>query len=102
MLSHKAPLDDCLWSPGESNHGLGIFQMKDSGVDVGFESETTPPASNAPRDVTLLKVGSNNQVDNSALLERITNAVKQLRERQQEVKVRVPLSVERIIFRWMI
>ena len=94
MLSRKAPPDDCLWSPGESNRGLGIFQIKDSGVDVGYESETTPPASNAPRDVTLSNVGNNNQADGSALLERITNAVKQLRERQQEFKVRVPLSME--------
>lgn len=87
MLSHKAPLDNYQNLRGW-DRGLGILHMEDSGVDVGYESETTPPASNAPKELELSHVGNTDDpMCSTALLERVTHAIKQLRDRQKEFRV---------------
>lgn len=97
MISHTVPLD-IYQSPLGWSHGLGISRMEDSGVDIGSTNETTPPASNAPKDLEVSPLGNVDSFGGTALLGRVMNVVQQLRCRQQEFKVCVERSAHKISF----
>lgn len=87
ILSKQSLLDRG-WKMSKINQELAISGMKDSAVGVDIGGEATPPASIAPENTRTSNSDVNDQVGDTALVERVMNAVTQLRRRQQEFKVR--------------
>ncbi len=67
--------------------GLGITNTVDAEQLLEATEEVTPPASDAPEQLRLSLVDDHRLGRGSALLERVSQAVAQLRQRQQEFKV---------------
>ncbi len=67
--------------------GLGITNTVDAEQLLEATEEVTPPASDAPEQLRLSLVDDHRLGRGSALLERVSQAVEQLRQRQQEFKV---------------
>ena len=68
--------------------GLGITRELETEQPSEATGEVTPPASEAPDPFRLLAIDNQKTNSDSALLERVAQAVEQLRRRQQEFKVR--------------
>ena len=86
-----------LWSAPEvqqGNAGLGLGILRDSGEEaVDCAGRMTPPASAEPDAPEVVELEPRIQVENeanTALMERLSKAVDQLRQRQEEFKVRAP------------
>lgn len=74
---------------GKKNElGLGITRNFEAEQPSEATGEVTPPASEVPESLRLSAVDDQTTNSDSKLLERVTQAVEQLRRRQQEFKVR--------------
>jgi hypothetical protein len=71
----------------EHECGLGITSRVDAEQLLEATKEVTPPASDAPERLSLSVMDDQRLGHDSALLERVSQAVAQLRQRQQEFKV---------------
>lgn len=71
----------------EHERGLGITSAVDTEQLLEATQEVTPPASDAPERLRSSVVDDQTPSSDSTLLERVTRAAEQLRERQQEFKV---------------
>ena len=67
--------------------GLGITKELEKEQPLEVLGEVTPPVSEAQGRLSSLVVDDSTLSSNSALLKRVTQAVQQLRQRQQDFKV---------------
>ena len=75
--------------------GLGIRMDSDRGEHLDCTTEITPPASAEPDAPAPVDLGSRKRLEDeahSALLGRLSKAVEQLRQRQEEFKVGEPAT----------
>lgn len=72
---------------GGYDFGLGLSDMEECSNVFEVEGEATPPVSDAPEDMPFSELVEEAPEADAALLERVTRAAKQLRQRQEEFKV---------------